>query len=468
LAKNHGFQDVEPICRLIGMLCLRCSKEVQRTAMMENGSDLILMLFSFLFTSHTLLSVESRSAVTDLLRQLPETFPCLFKVKRHVQILRGLRQIIEECDMKSDRRHVLEIMHLLASFSSQMENKRIIAESPGLIHSIVSRMTQSVRKRCELNVETALLFKNLAMDAKNRPIMASHTQLIELLILLLGDKRIETQSMSIGALKLLIMEAHTRKVVLSNSKKKIFKALQKALDSKELRLDATQMITNLIISRKAAVDLSNQSQLLKKFVAYSSQSEDADLARAASQTLKRIATHVPTSHESYGILLDSIIQQSESNDSRVRYWACRAFLAQSLIPGSSFYLVRHSQMIGTLSRLANDENSKVKAAAIEVLHSLASNEANVKRLALDSRILDALVSSAEAAHDAAEDETVAQARRHAIQAILHISSHSKSKRRVAKHFGLVKCLSAFAISNDDDNELKIAAIHGVLMLVPLM
>ena len=96
-------------------------------------------------------------------------------------------------------------------------------------------------------------------------------------------------------------------------------------------------------------------------------------------------------------------------------------------------------------------------------------EANIKRLALNPLILDALVNCAEQAdEDDSDNNSIAQARRFAIQGILRLSSHRKYKRRLAKHFDLVKCLSTYAISHDEDKELKTAAIHGVLMLAPLM
>ena len=469
LDHEHGFRDVEPLCKLVGM-CLRCSVEVRKNAMKTIGSDLLLLLLSLMLDHSPKVSVETRSAVVLLLRQLPQSLPSLSELNRHMQLLRSLRQVIEDCDMKTDRHHIVEAIHLLSQISQDTENKNMIARFPGLCDSIVSRTSDSVRKRCELNMEVAFLFQQLAMDARNRSILANHTQLIELLILLMGDKRAETQLKSVGALKLLILEAHTRKIVLKSSKKKLLKALQKALEVRELRLDATQMITSMIISRKAAVELSNQSGLLKKFVAFSSQNEEADLARTASQTLKRIATHVPTDHENFGLLLDSIVQQAGSSDARVRYWACSAFLAQSLVPGSSFYLARDHHVVGILAKLGLDDTSpQVKAVAVEVIHKLASQEANIKRLALNPLILDALVNCAEQADDDDSDNnSIAQARRFAIQGILRLSSHRKYKRRLAKHFDLVKCLSTYAISHDEDKELKTAAIHGVLMLAPLM
>jgi hypothetical protein len=126
-------------------------------------------------------------------------------------------------------------------------------------------------------------------------------------------------------------------------------------------------------------------------------------------------------------------------------------------------MVRIHQVVQTLTQLARDDNVDVQAAAVEALQNLAADTTNVKRLAMDSDLLEVFVSNAEGS-----GEILAAARRHAVQALLSLASHRSTKRRIAKQYGLVASLSRYAMSEDNDDELKRAAIHGVILLAPLM
>lgn len=59
-------------------------------------------------------------------------------------------------------------------------------------------------------------------------------------------------------------------------------------------------------------------------------------------------------------------------------------------------------------------------------------------------------------------------RRNAVLAILHLANHQKSKKMVAKQHNIVASLSRYGVSQDDDTELKSAALHGVIWLAPHM
>lgn len=61
-----------------------------------------------------------------------------------------------------------------------------------------------------------------------------------------------------------------------------------------------------------------------------------------------------------------------------------------------------------------------------------------------------------------------EARRNAIGVILSLATHRTTFRRIAKEQGLVASLSMYGSSEDEDVEMKRAAIEGVLLLTPSM
>ena len=130
------------------------------------------------------------------------------------------------------------------------------------------------------------------------------------------------------------------------------------------------------------------------------------------------------------------------------------------MPGSSFFMARVRQIMSTVITLARDVNLAVKANAMEALQNLATNRVNVRRLAANSDLLELFVQNVVGGGVAV--------RRHAVQGLLSLAIHRSTKQRVAKQQGLVESLSRYGISEDDDVELKRAAIHGVLLLAPLM
>ena len=56
--------------------------------------------------------------------------------------------------------------------------------------------------------------------------------------------------------------------------------------------------------------------------------------------------------------------------------------------------------------------------------------------------------------------------RSAILAVLAMLDNGHAKRKLAKHTGIVRSLSRYSVSNDSDDELKEAALHGVILLSP--
>jgi hypothetical protein len=118
--------------------------------------------------------------------------------------------------------------------------------------------------------------------------------------------------------------------------------------------------------------------------------------------------------------------------------------------------------------LARDERNEVRGPAVEALLSLSTYHANLKRLSSNDKVLDTLVETVETGIRDTEGISSGATTRDAILCILNFVSHRSSRKRVAKHVGIVSSLSKYGISNDWDDELKKAALHGVIVLSHLM
>jgi len=118
----------------------------------------------------------------------------------------------------------------------------------------------------------------------------------------------------------------------------------------------------------------------------------------------------------------------------------------------------------TFIRLAACDHIDVRAATFEALANLAQEPANARRISTNTVILELLVRTVHESHDIESEE----ARRQAVRAVLLMASNHSSTKRVAKHLGLVSCLSRYGTSDDGDFELKQAALNGVVFLAPMI
>jgi hypothetical protein len=102
---------------------------------------------------------------------------------------------------------------------------------------------------------------------------------------------------------------------------------------------------------------------------------------------------------------------------------------------------------------------------LEAAVNLSENRSNAKKIASSNYLIAALVKCID--DQTCNNEIIL--RRHAIRAILSLVSHRSGSKRIAKHLGLVAALSRYGISaQDNDVELKRAALHGVILLSPFL
>ena len=197
------------------------------------------------------------------------------------------------------------------------------------------------------------------------------------------------------------------------------------------------------------------------------------------------SVYVRVNHQEGSDLLESILRLISSSEGNVRLWGTRALLEQvsnrraclalidnscisycsrkSRFKGSSFLLSRTKQIIQALTHLLSDCAQRVRATAIEVLFNLASHEVNSPILAADRQLMESLAALITKKHNGDPMD-----RKQAILVVLCLGRDEKSKVCLAKHYSIVESLARFGISNDNDTELRGAALHGVIWLASLL
>ena len=92
---------------------------------------------------------------------------------------------------------------------------------------------------------------------------------------------------------------------------------------------------------------------------------------------------------------------------------------------------------------------------------------NLKRLSMQSTILDTLVEAIHRSINGAESGWEVVGRK-AVLALLNFTRSRCARKKAARHAGVIPSLHRYGESMDEDEELKQAALHGVVLLSPLM
>jgi hypothetical protein len=242
------------------------------------------------------------------------------------------------------------------------------------------------------------------------------------------------------------------------------------MDKPELESIAIHTLLRLIGQDTMPLLMKKPTTIIRRLTACAtgpSQSErdDPDSTKVlAAHSLKRLACYTSVCDKYHPDLLDALTTVANSGDRRIRMWAVKGIREQSLSSTGRFYIARSPDMLAVLVGLArNDCCRQVRFQATEALLTLASDSSNAKRMVNSSDVLETLVENADQA------KSYPASGRSSIQAILALACHrTANKQRVAKTFGLVESLCSYGVSRDDDNELKKAALHCVIVLAPLM
>jgi hypothetical protein len=453
------WEELSQLCQLL-VLVFRCSDEQACQAFETIGSELMTLVFSILVE-------DSFQAVAwtfrELIGRLSDISVSLKKIARKEQLVRLLQQILRGTDVSGLNVRV-EAMRILAGVTRHPEGKIVAMESPGLVDDVLATIEEPGAID-RMHGSAALFFCNLAWEARNKSQLVRKKSFINVLLMLWEHGNITTQRAVMRTMRQLSSVMESKLSLLKYRDGTLLLALARA--AKDQNLCTESIETLLCLVGKSTAGRITQDPTL--FVLLSSTAlakvGSSSSIVAAAQALKRLASYTTISEPCHPDLLNAMMNIAVSKDPKIRVWAAKAFIEQSRMSMNSFYLARMSQAMGVVAKLAQDKSPVVRSCATEALLNLAGDTANAKRLATNAELMETFASNV-ASIDVCESSC--RAKRNVILTILTLANHKLAKRRLAKQIGLVASLSRYGVSKDADSELKKVALHGVILLAPLM
>jgi len=456
------WEELSQLCELLQMV-FRCSDERACECFEKMGAELACIIFTILMEdSFKSQALTSSCPFRVLLERLAGLSVSLIKTSRKEHLVRLLQQIFRGANLFSMLISV-EAMQILAGFTTHPESKRVAMEYPGLVDDVLA-MVLEPHVVDTMYLSVAIFFRNLAWDSRNKTQLVDKKEFIKVLFLLwrLGDNVTRKEVMR-TVWQLCSVETN-KSALIKYGNGAILHALVWAANQEELRCESIETLLCLA-GQGTAQRIVQHTGIIQILASAGTTVGDHRLIVAAAQSLKRLATYITIGESCYQALLDALMSIAASTDANVRFWAAKAFVEQTKMSTNGFYVARMARVMQTITNLAQDASPSVKACAIEALLNLAADTANAKRLAMSAEVLRAFVANATGDGDC---EASNKAKRDSVQAILTLASHKSSKGRVAKQIGLVATLSKYGVSLDVDSELRNAALHGVIVLAPLM
>jgi len=459
---SAAVKETERMCKLL-VLVFRCSDEVVAQSFCKIGALLVTSVLK-LVAKHRESGAESKYA-ERLLRRVSSVEISLQSVKSNQEILAVL---LEKIGSTHDGKlsMVNHSLSLLAGLAAHSDSKAIVMKFPGLFEAVVDvAYSNSV---VEIKYQSARVLSKLAWHVKNRASMGQKQKCIDALVAMSEATHQNLQFEALTALQLLSIVSDNKAKFIASTKGKLVPTLVHIAskdDNENLQLQALMTLLNLI-GRDTYKSISLHPELVNNLAALSTSRKEPDaIAALAAQTIKRLATYVQVKDKCHEDLLRATVQMSHCERKIVRQWAAKSFLDQSALSSNSFYVVRDQDAMTSLASLITCSHREVKEPALEAVANLSEKRSNAKKLASSSSLITALVDSIDS-ETGCDDATF---RRHAVRAILSLVSHRSSTRRMAKHVGLVAALSRYGVSaQDNDVELKRAALHGVIILAPFL
>lgn len=462
LFQNERWDEVDPICKLL-VLTYRCSDLQAAESITNIGGSLCPLLINILFVDEALPLGGAPQSLYQLIERLStlEVNICKMDTSRQ-QLLRAFCEAVEHCDARADLHQLNHVVMLLNGLSRHVDTKTALMNHP-LFGKVVSKFLASFVPGQKVNYEVARLLHSLAWSTRNKSKMVTNTDFIQLLLLLWRENDMATREEAIITAKLLSVETFGRSKLIVHDGKSFVDAISDSIQCAEIKVSCLEVLVHLIC-RETSLLICKHGSLIDVLTSIASDKSCEKSKLLAAQAIKRLASQALVNSKGNGKLLEAIISLLSSKDYRVRHWGIRAVFEQSQNAACNFYIMRTSHVVKILANLVMDENPSVKSTAVSVILKLASNPLNPRILGKNRVLLDALSCCAVEQSGQVCDTT----RRNAIQTMLHLASHQKSKMIVAKHRNMVTSLSKYGVSQDNDAELKRAALHGVIWLAPHM
>jgi hypothetical protein len=459
LSEGESWAIVDSICKLMCML-LRCSDLHASQAIASSEGGLLHLAVAALHMEHRLGESKLSSYISQLVTRLSALQVNLEDMKASSRFLSLCREILEDSTEADDVDLLFFAIQLMAGVVQHQVSKAGFMKHPGLFESLVSSLLKSFEPGSKVNCGIAKLVHTLARHTPSKVIMIKNKGFSKLLVLLLHDSNVDTQLEAMLTFKLLVVERFGRNKLFRDG---VCSILDAAVGScVKLQLCSLKTLLYLISDDTASI-IYKRRGFLHQLTNIAKTQSSAEAGLLSAQVIKRLSTYVHVHGRGKGSMLESIVGLLSSTEGPVRYWGLRALLDQSRVKPCSFFLSRTKQIVGMLNKLSRDSEPHTRAIAIEIVFNFATQVVNLPILAKNRELMDSLAVTI--AEQGCEDTV---ARRQAVLVVLCLSRHERSKAIVAKHCSIVESLAKFGVSQDDDNELRGAALHGVIWFAQLL
>lgn len=458
---SRGDNEIERICRLLTMI-YRCSDSQVASSLHENGVELLPVLIELM--SHSGVAAKDSPHAAKLFERILSVDVSLREMKDSGSLMAFLLRSAKSSETQGNASGLLSVRALTA-LTKHQESKSVAMVWPGLFEFVVELARSS--SESNIRLEAVRILENLAWDSCNKVVMGRNKAFVGALVKLtaVGDNRIKIHAFT--TLKHLSVEAGNKLGLVKTANQDLLGSILVAIhenDTVSRKLEASQVLVNLICRETSSI-VASYSELINRMASIVADKPHGQLAAFAAQALYRLSMYISVKHRHHQDLLKALVDMSTATNTSILMWTAKAFIHQTALTSSSFYIVRQQAMLQAILDLATDkDNPLVKAYALEALTNLAEDPANARKLAANSRLLETLVANVEP--DVKNNSL--NTRKHAVHALLCLASHSATTKRLAKQLGLVASLSRYGISHDNDVDLKRAALHAVLLLAPLM
>jgi hypothetical protein len=456
------WEELSQLCQLL-VLVFRCSDERACQAFETMGTELMTLVLSILMEdSFQSVAWTTPCSFLQLIGRLRDLSVSLKKTARKEQLISLLQGILRGTDVSALNVRV-EAMQILAGVTRHPEGKILVMESPGLVDDVLATVEEPGAIDM-MHLPAAHFLCNLAWEARNKSQLVRKKGFINVLLLLWEHGSITTRRAVMRTVRQLSSVMESRLSLSKFRDGALLLALASTARDHELCTESIETLLCLVGKTTARRIMRDPTLLvLLSSTALATEGSTSSIV-AAAQSLKRLASYTTISNPCYHNLLDAMMNISESKNPNVRVWAAKAFIEQSRMSMNGFYIARMSQAMAVVTKLAQDKSPAVRSCATEALLNLAGDPANAKRLSTSAELMKtfANITSIDVC------ESSGRAKRNVIMTILTLANHKSAKRRMAKQIGLVASLSRYGVSKDADSELKKVALHGVILLAPLM
>ena len=442
-------------CDLIGVILSRSSKEAATRFVHRSGAELIAVLLLFL-SKHNMDSLHV--SIRGIFHRLG-VLKVSFLQSCCGEFLANMMHCIIKCHREANIGLALISCELMSSWTSYEDNKPFVASLPGFFRDISSLTLSPAIKTRE---PIARLFSHLAWQIRQRAELARKTVLLAALELLVLDTDESTRALATHTIRQLTTHERFRVAICSYKQAAIVRALMDPAKCTDLHTASIQTVLALIERETASKLVRGYPAVVSSLTTVALSANGEVASTIAAHSLQRLAHEVSIFHEAHPIMIEALLLVASSPFTRIRCWAAKAMKEHAQTDINAFYIARTSTTLQSLIKLASDDSSFVKFTATEALHAIASGDSNKKRLVSCPEVMEVVVENAKSAPQCHESG------RAAVQLILELMGHSKSKNRLAKHFGLVAALSLYGTFPRGDPSLRRASLNGVCALAPLM